>query len=231
MMSQIVTTGVVLSRTDFQEADRIITVLTPDHGKIRLIAKGVRKVKSKLAGGIELFSISEFTYITGKAEIGTLISSRLKVHYGKIVTDVDRTMLGYEFLKRTNKVTEDAAGAEYFDLLAASLSALDDVNLPINIVEFWFTMQLLNISGHAPNLRVDGAGNKLENDQTYDFEYEAMAFAPDPNGMFLANHIKLLSLGIRANQPAIIAKVQGVTGLLPDLLVLAKTVLGRSVRI
>jgi len=39
-----------LSRTDYGEADRILTVLTPDYGKLRLLAKGVRKVKSKLGG-------------------------------------------------------------------------------------------------------------------------------------------------------------------------------------
>jgi len=60
-VKQFVTTGLVLSRTDFGEADRIITVLTPDHGKLRLMAKGVRRMKSKLAGGIDLFTVSDLT--------------------------------------------------------------------------------------------------------------------------------------------------------------------------
>lgn len=67
-MNQIVTKGIVLSRTEFGEADRIITVLTTDHGKIRLIAKGVRRIKSKSAGGIELFSVSDITYIPGRRD-------------------------------------------------------------------------------------------------------------------------------------------------------------------
>ncbi|MDO8591465.1 MAG: DNA repair protein RecO, partial [bacterium] len=71
-MNRYVTQGIVLSRTDFGEADRILTFLTNDHGKVRAIAKGVRKSKSKLAGGIELFSISDLTLIIGRGEINTL---------------------------------------------------------------------------------------------------------------------------------------------------------------
>jgi DNA repair protein RecO (recombination protein O) len=46
------TQGVVLTRINYAEADRILTVLTEDFGKVSLIAKGTRKEKSKLAGGI-----------------------------------------------------------------------------------------------------------------------------------------------------------------------------------
>ncbi len=113
-MNQIVTKGIVLTRTDYGEADRIITMLTPDQGKVRVIAKGVRRVKSKLAGGIELFSVSSITYIPGRKEIGTLVSTRLQQHFGNIVKDIDRTMLGYELLKRLNKATEDDVDDDYF---------------------------------------------------------------------------------------------------------------------
>lgn len=62
----IVTSGIVLNRINFGEADRILTVITPDQGKLSLIAKGVRKEKSKLAGGIELFSVSNISFIPPK---------------------------------------------------------------------------------------------------------------------------------------------------------------------
>src|SRR5688572_21914665 len=104
-MNQTVTEAIVLSRTDYGEADRILTLLTPDHGKLRLIAKGVRRVKSKLAGGIELFSITSITYIKGRGDIGTLVSTRLAKYYDQIVKDLDRTMLGYDLIKQLNRVT------------------------------------------------------------------------------------------------------------------------------
>src|ERR1700676_1640031 len=49
-INQIITTGIVLRRINYMEADRIITILTPDYGKLTLFAKGVRKANSKLAG-------------------------------------------------------------------------------------------------------------------------------------------------------------------------------------
>jgi hypothetical protein len=105
-MNQLTTQGIILGRTDYGEADRILTMLTPDHGKLRLMAKGVRRVRSKLAGGIELFSVSDVTYIKGRGDIGTLISTRLVRYYKYIVSDINRTMLGYDLIKLLNKVTE-----------------------------------------------------------------------------------------------------------------------------
>lgn len=66
-MKTISTQAIVLKRSNYREADRILRVITPDRGKISLIAKAVRKPKSKLAGGIELFSVNEISYIEGKA--------------------------------------------------------------------------------------------------------------------------------------------------------------------
>lgn len=216
-MNQLVTTAIVLTRTDFGEADRILTLLTPEHGKLRLMARGVRRVKSKLAGGIELFSVSEITFIKGRGELGTLVSSRLKKYYGTIVQDVDRTMAAYELIKALNKATEDEAGAEYFELLKDAFEALDDAAVPLGVIQFWFMAQLLREAGHTPNLHTDTAGNKLEAGQTYEFSFEDMAFTPMPDrGHFTADHIKLLRIGFGGNSPHVMQKIQGVEKLATD---------------
>src|SRR5688572_15436140 len=147
-MNQLVTEGIILSRIDYGEADRILTLLTPEQGKLRLMAKGVRRVKSKLAGGIELFSVSSITFVKGRGEIGTLISTRLAKHYAAIVKDLDRTMLGYDLIKQLNKVTEDHPEPEYFELLRHVFAALDDPAISLELVRFWFAAQLLRIEGH-----------------------------------------------------------------------------------
>ena len=126
-MNQIQTTGIILSRTDYGEADRIITVLTPNQGKLRLMAKGVRKSNSKLAGGIELFSVSQLSYIKGRGEISTLVSTRLVKHYGNIVKNIDRVQLGYSIIKMLNKTTEDQPEEAYFELLQKGFEALDEI--------------------------------------------------------------------------------------------------------
>lgn len=191
---QHTTQAIVLARTDYGEADRIITVLTPHAGKLRLIAKGVRKVKSKLAGGIELFSISTITYIVGRKEIGTLVSARLETHFGNIVSDIHRTMFAYDVLKQLHKATEDEPEPAYFAVLAQCLWGLDTLHIPMDVVRLWFMTQLIRLSGHVPNLHTTAQGDKLRPDAHFVFDPDVPGFAERDDGQYSAAHIKLLRL-------------------------------------
>lgn len=216
-MKQLVTKAIILARTDYGEADRIITLLSQEHGKIRVVAKGVRRVKSKLAGGIELFSVSTITYIQGRSELGTLVSTQLQKHYGRIVGDIERTMVGYDIIKKLHTNTEDNADPEYFELLERCFEALNQSDIPINLVEFWFTTQMLRLNGNTPNLETDTDGRKLVVDQRYDFDKEHMTFVADPlDGSFDANHIKFLRLVFSGNTPEVLRHIQGIGPLLND---------------
>jgi DNA repair protein RecO (recombination protein O) len=218
-MKQLVTPAIILARTDYGEADRILTMLTPEYGKLRLLAKGVRRVKSKLAGGIELFSVSTITFIQGKTSggLGTLVSTRLVKHYGHIVQDLERTMLGYELIKQLNRITEDVAEEEYFTLLQAVFEALDDAAVPLPLITFWFQTQLLALGGRTPNLHTDAAGGKLLPDAGYDFNFDDMCFAGRERGRFRADHIKFLRLSFAGHPPKILAQVQGSEALVQAL--------------
>ncbi len=193
-MNQQKTKGIILSRTNYGEADRIINVLTPDQGKLTLMARGVRKVKSKLAGGIELFSVSDFTYIAGRGEIGALVSSRLIKHYGTIVKDIDRVQLGYKLIKLLNKVTEDHPEEAYFKLMDEAFEALDTAAISQTVIECWFNAQLLKHAGHSPNLSTDAAGDQLTAGKAYAFDDEAMAFVKHPGANFNDKTIKAMRL-------------------------------------
>ena len=76
--------AVVLRRTNFGEADRILDLLTPD-GRLSVMARGVRKEKSKLAGGIELFAECDVVVGQGKGDLGVLVSARLVRFFGHIL--------------------------------------------------------------------------------------------------------------------------------------------------
>lgn len=232
-MKQFVTKGIVLSRVDFAEADRIITFLTSDQGKIKAIAKGVRKSKSKLAGGIELFSVSELTFITGRSDIKTLISSRLQIHYGNIVKDLNRTAATYEAIKLTSKATEENPEEAYFKLLQSAFAALDNSELDPTLSLLWFEMQLIKLSGHTPDLKSDADGTKLKEATTYNFYPDQMRFVPkqDEQGIFTANHIKFLRLGFSATEPNVLGRIEGSENLAADARPLIQTMLQSFVRI
>jgi DNA repair protein RecO (recombination protein O) len=229
-MNQIVTRGIVLARTNFQEADRIMTVLTPDQGKVRVIAKGVRKPKSRLAGGVELFSISDITFIPGKGEINTLISARLMEHYGNIATDIERTMLGYELIKLLNKAIEDAADESYFELLKGTLESLNNATIEPNLIKLWFYAQLLRYAGHTPNLYKEQGGNQLDLNKKYRFDYDNMAFLSHPEGSFNPDHIKFLRLVFSGNKPGVLQKVRDSEQIVAGNLNLLQTILPNHIR-
>ncbi len=214
-MNQLVTRAIILSRTDYGEADRILTVLTPQYGKLRLLAKGVRRVKSKLAGGIELFSVSEIAYIRGRGDIGTLVSTRLQKYYGHIVQDLERTMTAYELIKQLNKLTEDEVEEAYFTLLQDAFVALDDAAVGLPLIRFWFSAQLLRLEGQTPNLQTDDHNEPLQADRTYAYNSDRMAFTPDDRGTFDASVIKVLRLTFNGATATALQHIQGIDALVP----------------
>ncbi len=230
-MKQFVTDAIVLTRTDYGEADRILTLLTPEQGKLHVLAKGVRRIKSKLAGGIELFSISTITYGQGRGSLATLVSTRLVKHYGAIVQHLDRTMLGYECIKQLHKITEDQAEPEYFDLLHRTFEALNDATIPLSVVRLWFVAQLLRLGGHTPNLHTDASEQPLTVVGQYDFSYDDMAFIVRPAGAghFTADHIKLLRLVFDGHAPKTIAQIRGGETLADALLPMIENALRHHV--
>lgn len=232
-MRSYTTKGIVLTRTDFGEADRILTFITPDRGKLKAMARGVRKAKAKLAGSIELFSVSDLTLISGRGDIETLISARLIRHYDAIVKDIERTTIAYELLRVINRATEDQPEPAYFELLRGALAGLADINTAPKLTELWFQMQLLKLSGHSPNLRTDRSGAKLTASKTYDFHMDHMHFVPEAaeQGPYNASHIKFLRLGFSANQPRLLGRVQGVEAVADATQPLVRTMLQAYVRI
>ncbi len=221
-MKQLSSSGIILRRTDYGEADRIITFLTSDFGKIHVIAKGVRRQKSKLAGGIELFSISEIHFIKGKSDLDTLVSTRLIKHYGTIVRDLKRTELAYDLLKSINKTVEDKAGSEYFAVLHETLAALDDERIPIVLAELSFAMRTLQLLGHVPEFATDSQGNALNESDTFVFDFESVAFRPAADGPFNKNHLKVLRL-LAHNSPQTVVQVSGIEQLCEDLAPLVRS--------
>src|SRR5947209_5448766 len=60
------TEAIVLKGYDYGEADRVLTLYAPEHGKVRAIAKGVRRTKSRKAGHLDLFTRSSLLLATGR---------------------------------------------------------------------------------------------------------------------------------------------------------------------
>lgn len=214
------TEAIVLRRTDYGEADRILNLLTPT-GKMSAIAKGVRREKSKLAGGIELFAVSDVVVAQGKSQMGTITSARLQKFYGNIIKDLGRLEVGYEAIKQTNRAAEENFEPEWFDLLKLTFENLNDPDIDERITATWFRLQLAILLGLGLNLATDSRGAKLALNTRYNFDPTEMAFEPSPGGTYTSDHIKLLRL-LSGSNPRIVAKVGGTLNLLDPALYVAR---------
>lgn len=206
-MKHVSTTSIILKRINFSEADRILTVITPDHGKISLLAKGSRKSKSKLAGGLELFSVANITFIDGKTSIKTVVSTQLLHYYSKIVENIETTMLAYEFLKLTDIFTQETCDEEYFELLKNGLEALHVHDRNLDLIYSWYINKLLYLSGSAINVETQADGHDFDENAHYNFSYDDMAFVAHTSGRFEPKHIKFLRLLNKVSTPENLIKI------------------------
>ncbi|HKX24570.1 MAG TPA: DNA repair protein RecO [Candidatus Saccharimonadales bacterium] len=215
------TEAIILRRTNYGEADRILNLLTPERGKLSAIAKGVRKSKSKLAGGLELFATCDVTIMQGKSDMGTVSSARLVKFYGDILKDYDRMQLAYELIKMVNRATETVGESEFYYLLRDGMVYLNELSVDYRIVELWFRLRYASALGVGLNLVQTAQGEALKADQRYNFDFGDMAFSPHPSGRFGSEQIKLLRLA-HAKDPAILRQVSGLGVVLDDCLWLVR---------
>jgi DNA repair protein RecO (recombination protein O) len=225
MMDSEKTRAIVMRRTNWAEADRIFHILTPV-GKMSVMAKGVRRERSKLAGGIELFSVSEVVVRRGKGELGILTSARLHEFYGEIMKD----LLAMEFvggvLKQASRRAEYVDAPEYFDLVWQVLVGVNGILKDgevgkLDVVRVWWGLNVLRVGGEEVNLRVDARGMKLVAGKRYEWDVREGAFAESEGGEIMTEHIKLMRL--MASLPlAVVLRVVGVEKLMREILVVLK---------
>ena len=225
-MRPIRTKAIVLRRTNYGEADRILQLLTPEYGKIAVMAKGVRREKSKLAGGIELFAVSDVSLVSGKSTIWTLTGARLDTFFAHIMTDYERMQFAYEVIKQLSRVTEQVSDPAFYELLETALASLNDPGIALDITVTWFWLQLAILQGQGLNLSTDVNGMKLVEDKSYSFDSEAMTFIFSEQGEFTTDHIKLLRI-LSAQKPEVVTKVKDISTLLPVARYLAELVVAR----
>jgi len=171
-MPTIKTRGIVIRKSNFGEADRILTILTSDRGKIRTIAKGVRRAKAKLAGWLDMFADNELELaegrnldiVTGVVAVGQIATDKLTLH---------QTGLMYYLCELVDKLVEETHDVpEVFSLLREGLSAVAERVVPLNILKTYFEIKLLTGLGFAPELyRCVVTGQELNGEDRLYFSY------------------------------------------------------------
>lgn len=218
------TEAIVLRRTDYGEADRILQLLTPE-GKRSVIARGVRKEKSKLAGGIELFSVSEVVIHEGRTELGILTSAKLLEHYDAFVKDIELIEMGGAMMRSVNARAEQVESSEFYGILKQSLRVMQrhagEKSRWKDVLRAWWGINLTRVTGEDVNLYFDTDGERLLADKRYYWDEEQAALSKADAGRIGADHIKMMRL--MASGPVELSlKVQGVDALIDEVLYVAK---------
>lgn len=145
------TKGIIIGRINYGEADRILTIMSAEHGKIRAIAKGTRKIKSRSGGHVELFGFVEFILANSRS-LDVVTSATLVWYPHNLASDYDRLGFGYLFATMVNKLVDEAEPhVEVYELLIASLKALEETGVESQL-ELWFKLRLLDALGYRPQL-------------------------------------------------------------------------------
>ena len=142
--------GIVLRETQTKEADKILTVLTAERGRIAVIARGARRKNSPLAASSELLAFSELVLYEQRGWLMMSEGSTIEL-WDNIRRDVELLSLASYFAEMTESVTgEGEPAGEMLALLLNALYALDTLKKPQEIVKAAFELKLLSFAGYEP---------------------------------------------------------------------------------
>lgn len=142
--------GVVLRTVKLGEADRIITICTKERGKVRAVAKGVRKTKSRFGGRLEPVSHVAVQCYEGR-ELDTVTQVESIDAFRNIREDLDRLRQAVSMLEAVdNIVQEDEANPRLYQMLTGALRSLDAQKSGAIVASFFW--KLLALEGVQPLL-------------------------------------------------------------------------------
>lgn len=143
--------GVVLKTIKLGEADRIVTLLTRSNGKVRAVAKGIRKTKSRFGGRLEPFTRVDLLIYKGR-NLDTITQADIITSFGKLRNDYTTLTSAAALVEVVEKITPDRERAfSTYALLIAGLQALAD-GKGVTVVPA-FLIKLLSLCGYHPQLQ------------------------------------------------------------------------------
>lgn len=159
------TQGFILKKTNRGESDRIFTIYTKDFGKLEILGKAIRKIKSKLRAGVEIFYLSEIEFIQGKTH-KTLTDTILIDNFQNIRKDLKKLSIAYKISEIADRFLKgEEKDEEIWNLLQEIFDKLNNLKLEIRkqpsgesldsfgigrleIIYYYFLWNLLSVLGY-----------------------------------------------------------------------------------
>jgi DNA repair protein RecO (recombination protein O) len=165
------TEAVIIRRSDFGEADRLLTLITPQ-GKRRVVAKGARKTTSRLAGHIELFTHTTLLLAVGR-NLDIVTQSVILHSFETLRGDLQRIGAAYYAAELVDRlIEEEDENRPAFDLLVATLQTLD-ITRNLDLALRFYELRLLGYLGYRPQLYHCAVCQEVLTEETDRFNSEA----------------------------------------------------------
>ena len=146
-----VTDAIVLSRFELGEADRVLTLLTPEYGKIRAIARGIRRPTSRLGGSLEPFAELRVALAHGRTfEVVTQVA--VARAFLRMRDALESAATAWYLAELADRSSEEGAGADaLYDLLRRAYELLEAGMAPGRVAR-WYEMRLADHLGVRPEV-------------------------------------------------------------------------------
>ncbi len=211
-MNSYKTLGIVIKRSNYGEADKILTIFTERFGKVKAIAKGVRKIKSKMAGSLEPFMLLELQLYEGKT-FYIVTGAVIKEEYATeqfCLKDVSQCFFLGEMID--SFLQENQKAPQLFNTFIEAVELLRIKKHPL--VFWYYCLKIIEISGFKPSLfNCIHCHSKLSQEQNYWDQIEGGVICSScqsklNNGNKIANNtIKILRL-MDQNKGELLEKVK-----------------------
>lgn len=150
------TQGFFIKKVERGEVDRIFTIYTEDFGKLEVLGKAIRKIKSKLRGGTEPFYLSEVEFIQGKTH-KTLTDVISINNFPNIRNDLEKLRIAYQISEASDSLIKgQEPDQEIWELLNETFEKLDNWKLKsgnYQLIYHYFFWNLVSILGYQPELK------------------------------------------------------------------------------
>lgn len=170
--------GVVVRTIKLGEADRIVSVITEHHGKVRAVAKGVRKTKSRYGGRLEPLRHLDLQFYEGRGDLDVVTQAETRDFFPRIRDDLDRLGKAMTLAEAVDQVSQESkSDARLYRMLVGALSTLDEADSPMLVSSF--LLKLLAHEGVAPSLDRCVVGGETD---------DLVAFDPALGGVTCVRH-------------------------------------------
>lgn len=151
-MANIKINGIVIAENNMGDYDKMLTVLTPNFGKISCVAKGARRPQSALLAGTQLFCFGEYMMYKGTNTYHINSCETIEIFYN-IRTDLDKLKYAIHINKIIQDITEENENCyRILQLHLNTLYTISETDKNLDLVISVFKMRLLSILGYTPRI-------------------------------------------------------------------------------